>query len=92
VDHWNNEKERLVVITDNTLMIFKYDFVMLCCEQIQKVQLNYIDRISHGSFSFPKRSVLKEHTGATGNGNTLGRGMKRKSFPFFMGKDCIAVT
>ncbi|KAM4574329.1 tumor protein p63-regulated gene 1 protein [Fundulus diaphanus] len=59
VDHWNNEKERLVLITDNTLLIFKYDFVLLCCEQIQKIQLNYIDRICHGSFSFPKRSLLK---------------------------------
>ncbi|XP_054876331.1 tumor protein p63-regulated gene 1 protein [Poeciliopsis prolifica] len=59
VDHWNNEKERLVVITDNTLLIFKYDFVLLGCEQIQKIQLNYIDRIAHGSFSFPKGSLLK---------------------------------
>uniref|UniRef100_A0A3B3YZV9 HSac2 domain-containing protein n=1 Tax=Poecilia mexicana TaxID=48701 RepID=A0A3B3YZV9_9TELE len=59
VDHWNNEKERLVLITDNTLLIFKYDFVLLCCEQIQKIQLNYIDRIAHGSFTFPKRSLLK---------------------------------
>ncbi|XP_004068344.1 tumor protein p63-regulated gene 1-like protein [Oryzias latipes] len=59
VDHWNNEKERLVVITDNTLMVFKYDFVMFLCEQIQKISLNYVDRLVHGPFNFPKHSLLK---------------------------------
>ncbi|XP_022055326.1 tumor protein p63-regulated gene 1 protein [Acanthochromis polyacanthus] len=59
VDHWNNEKERLVLITDNTLLVFKYDFIMFQCEQIQKISLNFIDRIAHGTFSFPKRSLLQ---------------------------------
>ncbi|KAM8887921.1 tumor protein p63-regulated gene 1 protein [Synchiropus picturatus] len=59
VDHWNNEKERLAIITDKLLMIFKYDFVMFICEQIQKIPLNFVDRITYGTFTFPRHSLLQ---------------------------------
>ncbi|XP_038572603.1 tumor protein p63-regulated gene 1-like protein [Micropterus salmoides] len=59
VDHWNNEKERLVLITEHTLLVVKYDFVMFICEQIQKIPLNFVDRISYGTFIFPKQSILQ---------------------------------
>ncbi|XP_069473567.1 tumor protein p63-regulated gene 1 protein isoform X2 [Ambystoma mexicanum] len=59
VDHWNNEKERVVMITEKHLLICKYDFIMLASQQIQKIPLNYIDRICRGQFTFPQKSLDK---------------------------------
>ncbi|XP_061493596.1 tumor protein p63-regulated gene 1 protein isoform X2 [Rhineura floridana] len=59
VDHWNNEKERVAVITDSALLICKYDFIMLKCLQLQRIPLSYINRVCLGSFTFPERSLDK---------------------------------
>ncbi|XP_074860109.1 tumor protein p63-regulated gene 1 protein isoform X2 [Carettochelys insculpta] len=59
VDHWNNERERVVVITEDTLLVCKYDFIMLTCLQVQRIPLSYIDRICLGQFTFPERSLDK---------------------------------
>ncbi|XP_055424704.1 tumor protein p63-regulated gene 1 protein isoform X2 [Bubalus kerabau] len=62
IDHWNNEKERILLITDKTLLICKYDFIMLCCVQLQWIPLSAIYRICLGKFSFPAMSLDKPHT------------------------------
>ncbi|XP_003766317.1 tumor protein p63-regulated gene 1 protein [Sarcophilus harrisii] len=59
VDHWNNEKEKVVAITDNTLLICKYDFIMLSCVQFQRIPLSSICHICLGNFAFPGTSLDK---------------------------------
>ncbi|KAM9583089.1 tumor protein p63-regulated gene 1 protein isoform 1-T1 [Trichechus inunguis] len=59
IDHWNNEKEKIVLITDKTLFICKYDFIMLSCVQLQRIPLHAICRICLGKFSFPGMSLEK---------------------------------
>ncbi|XP_067417123.1 tumor protein p63-regulated gene 1 protein [Emydura macquarii macquarii] len=59
IDHWNNERERVMVITDTTLLVCKYDFIRLSCLEVQRIPLSNIDRLCVGQFTFPDRSLDK---------------------------------
>ncbi|EGV96069.1 Tumor protein p63-regulated gene 1 protein [Cricetulus griseus] len=68
IDHWNNEKEKILLLTDKTLLICKYDFIMLSCVQMQQIPLSAICRICLGKFIFPGISLDKSE-----NSNTLNK-------------------
>ncbi|OBS71783.1 hypothetical protein A6R68_13640 [Neotoma lepida] len=59
IDHWNNEKEKVLLLTDKTLFICKYDFIMLSCVQMQQIPLSAICRLCLGKFVFPGMSLDK---------------------------------
>ncbi|KAL7978604.1 hypothetical protein Chor_005586 [Crotalus horridus] len=61
IDHWNNEKERLVLITDRSLLICKYDFISLQCLQWDKQsRASFLNRWNPWSSNVPY-STFTEH-------------------------------
>ncbi|KAJ1122412.1 hypothetical protein NDU88_000899 [Pleurodeles waltl] len=59
INHWNQDQERLVLLTQNSLLLCQYDFVGLCSSQLFRVPLNFIDTIIWGPFTYPSTSLNK---------------------------------
>ncbi|KAK2727552.1 tumor protein p63-regulated gene 1 protein-like isoform X2 [Artemia franciscana] len=57
VDHWDHEKERIVILCQNTVFLIKYDFIALYIAEYQRVRLGSIDRIIIGKLKYPSRSI-----------------------------------
>ncbi|XP_043935545.1 tumor protein p63-regulated gene 1-like protein [Protopterus annectens] len=59
IDHWDNENERLVLITQKSMIICKYDFISLYCVQILRVPLHYIATVCSGEFTYTRSTLHK---------------------------------
>lgn len=57
VDHWDNEKERLVLLCGRTLIIVKYDFIALMLLDHARLPLNEISQLTIGRLVYPQRSI-----------------------------------
>ncbi|XP_078266717.1 tumor protein p63-regulated gene 1-like protein [Rhinoraja longicauda] len=59
VDHWDQEGERIVIITERSMLICKYDFMVLSVQSCRRVPLNYIDSLVHGPLTLPQHSISR---------------------------------
>lgn len=58
IDHWDHEKERIVIITDTQLVLVKYNFVASRIDECQRVQLHLVDRVQGGRFTYPNKTMM----------------------------------
>ncbi|GLG99628.1 Tumor protein p63-regulated gene 1-like protein [Gryllus bimaculatus] len=64
---WDNEKERLILLTENSLITVKYDFIALKQLEHRKIPLETVDTLVIGDLIYPSGSLVPRLNGlATG--------------------------
>ncbi|KAK6176061.1 hypothetical protein SNE40_014417 [Patella caerulea] len=65
IDHWNMEKEKVVLLTENSVLVFKYNFITQTLYEFRRVMLHGIDTIAIGDFKYPDYSIMpdRQHGG-----------------------------
>ncbi|XP_013407831.1 tumor protein p63-regulated gene 1-like protein [Lingula anatina] len=65
IDHWDAEKEKMVLLTENSLLIIKYDFVAIKMLRFRRVMLHLLDTIEVGEIVYPDKSIMppRQHGG-----------------------------
>ena len=58
VDHWDLEKERIVVLSDNNLISIKYNFILSTVEELKYIPLSHIQELLFGDFKYTSSYVL----------------------------------
>lgn len=58
ISYWDSEKERLVFLCDNSLIILKYDFIGLRLLEYRRLYLKNFDKVSIGMLTYPQKSVM----------------------------------
>ncbi|KAL3862199.1 hypothetical protein ACJMK2_008186 [Sinanodonta woodiana] len=65
IDHWDIEREKMVFLCENSMLIFRYNFITSKVEYWKRVVLHIIDTIFVGDFVYPNYSIMpaREHGG-----------------------------
>ncbi|CAN7988462.1 unnamed protein product [Ixodes hexagonus] len=58
IDHWDTEKERLVFLTDFSLIVLKYDFITLRLLEYRRLHLKCFDKVQIGLLTYPDKSFM----------------------------------
>jgi len=58
VDHWDNETEKIVLLTEDSVYSVRFDFVAMKIYKLKKKALHEIDTVQLGEFKYPKTSLV----------------------------------
>jgi hypothetical protein len=61
VDHWDLEKERVLLLTDNNLISVRYNFIQSVIEELKFIPLSAMTNVIFGDFKYT--SVIYNRTG-----------------------------
>lgn len=60
INHWDTDKERLLLLTPKTLVIAKYDFIALKRLGYKKLPLDLVEQLHVGDLIYPNGSLIPD--------------------------------
>ncbi|XP_035228447.1 tumor protein p63-regulated gene 1-like protein isoform X1 [Stegodyphus dumicola] len=64
IDHWDTEKERLLFLTEKSLISLKYDFITLRLLDYKRYALTQFQQVVIGELKYPEKSLMPKINGA----------------------------
>ncbi|KAH3827025.1 tumor protein p63-regulated gene 1-like protein [Dreissena polymorpha] len=58
IDHWDHEREKILILAENSVLIFRYNFITDTVIEKKRVMLHVIDSILLGDFTYPDWSIM----------------------------------
>jgi len=58
IDHWDFEREMLIILTTNTLLAVKFDFIASAVKYFKPIALTSIESVDIGDFVYPAYAVI----------------------------------
>ncbi|TPP63566.1 Tumor protein p63-regulated protein [Fasciola gigantica] len=58
IDHWNNEHERLIILTERNFYILRYDFLQCRVRDSRRIGLGQLTSVITGPLVFPSKSLM----------------------------------
>ncbi|KAL7644615.1 UNVERIFIED_CONTAM: hypothetical protein RMT77_004154 [Armadillidium vulgare] len=75
INHWDIEKERVVILCDLSLLVIKYDFIALHHVFYTRISLSSLEKLEHGEVTYPSHSLVPRISGIAGGVVTVIRGV-----------------
>ncbi|XP_034248801.1 tumor protein p63-regulated gene 1-like protein isoform X1 [Thrips palmi] len=74
INIWDAEKERLVLLTNKSLLVIKFDFIALKPLEVRRTLLEQIDTLVVGDLAYPPASLVPRMNGLASGVSTIVKG------------------
>src|SRR6218665_3905617 len=58
IDHWDYEREKLILLTASSLLVVKYDFIRPAIIDTRRISLSEINDLQIGDLVYPSKSLM----------------------------------
>ena len=58
IDHWDLEREKLIILTDNNLIAVKYNFINSSVEELKYIPFSHVTEMVYGDFKYTSSLIL----------------------------------